>query len=378
MSFGNSFTFENCHGTHERRNRGGRGFAADRMAERVQGTKCDNQRMGPRGLLCVLLLLLPLAILAQSTGLPDPDSDKDGFTDTLEQSLLTQFSPHFYIGQQECAGLPAAFQQGVLTATPQAEDATVYGQVFPVKVAGTAAPMAEIHFYDLWDRDCGAHGHQLDAEHVAVLVEASGPDLTATKWKAVYWYAAAHENTVCDVSQLARASALGAEQEGAKVWLSPGKHAAYLAKSLCNHGCGADQCEAMKPMRTSRIINLGEPGHPMNGSDFVASKAWPLEQKMDHTDFPPGPIARLNSLPHDDIAWFNAGKHPAQGVVAVSYTTGEAIASSGQNTDAALSLAEARTGNALQRSYRNTKHALGTAVRSVDKALGGDPAKKPK
>jgi len=67
-----------------------------------------------------------------------------------------------------------------------------------------------------------------------------------------------------------------------------------------------------------------------------------------------------------------------QGVVAVSYTTGEAIASNGQNTDAALSLAGARTGNALQRSYRNTKHALETTVRDVDKALGGDPAKKPK
>ena len=199
-----------------------------------------------------------------------------GFTDSLEQSLLTQFSPRFYIGQHECAGLPAAFQPGLPQPTPQAEDGTVYGQVFPVKIAGATGPTAEIHFYDLWGRDCGAHGHQFDAEHVAVLVEASSPDLSTAKWKAVYWYAAAHENTVCDVSQLARASDLKAEQEGAKVWISPGKHAAYLAKSLCNHGCGADQCEAMKPMQTSRIINLGEPGHPMNGSDFVASKAWPL------------------------------------------------------------------------------------------------------
>ena len=161
------------------------------------------------------------------------------------------------------------------------------------------------------------------------------------------------------------------------MWISPGKHAAYLAKSLCNHGCGADQCEAMKPMQTSRIINLGEPGHPMNGSDFVASKAWPLEQKMSHTDFPPEPIARLDALPPGDIAWFSAGRHPAQGVIAVSYTTGEAIAGSGQNTDAALALAGDKTGNALQKSYRNTKHALGTTVRDVDKALGGNASKTP-
>jgi hypothetical protein len=333
--------------------------------------------MGPRSVLCVLLAIHSIALTAQSAVSPEPDSDKDGFTDSLEQSLLAQFSPRFYIGQQECAGLPAAFQPGLSQPTPQAEDGTVYGQVFPVKIAGATAPMAEIHFYDLWGRDCGAHGHAFDSEHVAVLVEASSPGLSTAKWKALYWYAAAHENTVCDVSQLARASDLKAEQEGAKVWISPGKHAAYFAKSLCNHGCGADQCEAMKPMQTSRVINLGEPGHPMNGSDFVASKEWPLEQKMSHTDFPPEPIARLNALPAGDIAWFNAGRHPTQGVIAVSYTTGEAIAGSGENTDAALALAGDKTGNALQKSYRNTKHALGTTVRDVDKALGGDSSKTP-
>jgi hypothetical protein len=306
-----------------------------------------------------------------------PDSDNDGISDSIEQSLLTQFSPHFYVGQHDCAGLPAVFQPGLLQPTAQAEDGTVYGEVFPVKMAGETEPMAEIHFYDLWDRDCGAHGHHLDAEHVAVLVEGSSNDLAAAKWKAVYWYAAAHENTVCDVSQIARASALGAEDSGPKVWLSPGKHAAYLAKSLCNHGCGADSCEVMKPMPTRPIINLGEPAHPMNGSDFIASNAWPLEQKMSHTDFPPEPIARLEALPHDDIAWSNAGRHPAQGVIAVSYTTGKAIAGSGDNTDAALALASDKTGNALQKSYRNTKHALGTTARDVGKALGAKTPKAP-
>jgi hypothetical protein len=333
--------------------------------------------MGPRRVLCVLLLLQSAALAAQSARSPDLDSDKDGLTDSLEQSLLTQFSPQFYIGQQECAGLPAAFQPGLLQPTPESEDGTVYGQVSPVKIAGANLPMVEIHFYDLWGRDCGAHGHAFDAEHVAVLVEASSPDLSTAKWKALYWYAAAHENTVCDVSQLARASDLKAEQEGAKVWLSPGKHAAYFARSLCNHGCGADQCELMRPMRTSRIINLGEPSHPMNGSNFVASKAWPLGQKMSQTNFPPEPIARLDALPAGDIAWFNAGRHPSQGVIAVSYTTGEAIAGSGQNTDAALALAGDKTGNALQKSYRSTRHALGTTVRNVDKALGGSASKTP-
>lgn len=332
--------------------------------------------MGSCGRRFVLSFLLYSVAIAAQNAQP-VDSDKDGLSDEIEQSLLMQFSPHFYVGQHDCAGLPAVFQPGVLQPSPQAEDGTVYGQVFPVKIAGENGPMVEVHFYDLWDRDCGAHGHQFDAEHVAVLVKASDRDLSAAKWKAVYWYAAAHENTVCDVSQLARASALKAEEDGAKVWLSPDKHAAYLAKSLCNHGCGADDCEAMRPMQTSRIINLGEPGHPMNGSEFIASTAWPLEQKMGQTNFPPEPIARLNALPHDDIAWFNAGKHPAQGVIAVSYTTGEAIAGSEQNTDAALALASDKTGNALEKSYRNTKHALGTSMRNVGKALGAEKPKTP-
>lgn len=338
--------------------------------------RCENRAMGRSGLLCAVLLLLHgVALARQSAALPD--SDHDGLADSVEQSLLTQFSPRFYVGQHECAGLPAAFRPGVLEPAPLGEDGTVYGQVFPVKMAGQAAPMAEIHFYDLWDRDCGAHGHGLDAEHVAVLVEASSRDLAEAKWKAVYWFAAAHENTVCDVSQLARAAALGAEQGGAAVWISPGKHAAYLAKALCNHGCGADRCEAMKPMETRQIVNLGEPGHPMNGAEFVGSKAWPLEEKMSHTNFPAEAIARLEALPAGDIAWFNAGRHPAQGVIAISYTTGEAIAGSGQNTDAALALASGKTGNALEKSFRKTKHALGVSARDVDKALGGSAAKKP-
>jgi hypothetical protein len=77
----------------------------------------------------------------------------------------------------------------------------------------------------------------------------------------------------------------------------------------------------------------------------------------------------LNTLPDTDIAWYSPGKHPAQGVIAVSYSTGEAIAGSGNDTDAAVSLAGDKTGNALQKSYRNTRHALGTSARHVGEAL---------
>jgi len=152
-------------------------------------------------------------------------------------------------------------------------------------------------------------------------VRALDEHLNTATWKAVYWYAAAHEDTVCDVSQIARAATLNSEDHGATIWISPGKHASYLNETLCHGGCGADRCENMVPLRTTALINLGEPSYPMNGSIFISSSEWPLTAKMSNSNFPGAPIARLNQLPDTDIAWFNPGSHPAQGVIATSLST---------------------------------------------------------
>jgi hypothetical protein len=308
------------------------------------------------------------------------DSDHDGLSDALEQSLLVQFAPTFMVGRDDCSNIPAEFRSEKTEPQVMTENGTVYGQVFPARTSTDAAPAAEIHYYHLWKRDCGGHGHPLDTEHVSVLVRASHSDLSSAKWKAFYWYAAAHESTVCDVSQIARASTLNAEMHGARVWISPGKHASFLNETLCQRGCGADRCEAMAALPPGKLINLGEIGHPMNGSLFISSTAWPLATKMTNTNFPESPVARLNELPEGDIAWFNAGRHPAQGVIDISRTTEETIADSGQNTTTAISVAGDSTGtaistagdstgNALHKSYRNTKHALGTSARHVGEAL---------
>jgi hypothetical protein len=204
---------------------------------------------------------------------------------------------------------------------------------------------------------------------VSVLVRASGADLASATWKAAYWYAAAHENTVCDVSQIARASTIHAQDRGAKVWISPGKHASYLNETLCQRGCGADRCQEMTALRPGKLINLGEPGHPMNGSLFISSNRWPLAGKMATTNFPENAVARLNQFPATDIAWYSAGRHPAQGVIAISSSTEDAIAGVGQNTTTAISVAGDSTGNALQKSYRHTVHALGSSARHVGNAL---------
>jgi hypothetical protein len=321
----------------------------------------------------VLLSFSPLTVWAAQEPVAQGstayiDSDKDGLSDALEQALLTQFEPEFRVGKKDCSNVPAEFFPDVVKPTVEEEDGTIYGQAFRSKSSGTSQ-MVELHFYHLWKTDCGQHGHPLDTEHVAALVRRSENGSAPGRWEAVYWYAAAHENTVCDVSQIARASTLDAVDHGAKIWISPGKHASYLNESLCRGGCGADRCEAMAPLKTTKIVNLGEVGNPMNGSLFIASNAWPLAAKMSSTNFPAETITRLNEMPEKDIALLNPGKRPAQGVIAVSGTTGTAIANSGQNTTGAIGSAGDSTGNALQKSYRNTKHAVGRSVHSVGEAL---------
>ncbi|MGA2569921.1 MAG: hypothetical protein ABSF23_05330 [Terracidiphilus sp.] len=307
-------------------------------------------------------------------------------SDALEQALLVQFAPRFMVGRHDCSNLPATFAPDVKVPTVEAEDGAIYGQVFPANPFDGDLPAAEIRFFHLWGIDCGPHGHRLDAEHVSVLVSASDHNAGAAKWKAVYWYAAAHENTACDVSQIARASTLHAEENGAQVFVSPGKHASFLSESLCQGGCGADRCVDMVALAPGRIVNLGEASHPMNGSVFISSGEWPLLAKMTGADFPPDPVARLSQMPETEIAWFNPGRHPAQGIIATSSKTGQAIALGANDTaaslskaetstDAALSVAQGDTGNALERSFRNTIHALGVAAKHVGNAL--NPPKKP-
>ncbi len=330
----------------------------------------------PGTLVFAALLMAPCVSVAQgfpADGAVAVDSDRDGLSDAVEQALLVQFAPRFLVGEHDCSDVPALFEAEMAKPTVEREDGTIYGQAFLSKSSTTDAPVVELHFYHLWRRDCGEHGHPLDTEHVAVLLQGSSGNLAAARWKALYWYAAAHEDTVCDVSQIARASTLDAVDHGAKVWISAGKHASYLNETLCKRGCGADRCEAMVPLKAGRIVNLGEVGRPMNGSAFIASSAWPLEGKMMTTNFPIGPVARLNAMPETDIAWFNAGRHPAQGVIAVSASTGDAIANSGENTTAAIDLAGNSTGSALQKSYRKTKHALGISIRNVGDALHVTP-----
>ncbi|MFZ1013351.1 MAG: hypothetical protein WCC26_07415 [Terracidiphilus sp.] len=306
------------------------------------------------------------------------DSDHDGLSDALEQALLVRFEPSFQVDPQDCAGVPAAFLPDRSKPVVAAEDGTLYGQATPRTLSGMAGRLVELRYFHLWKSDCGRMGHALDAEHVSVLIQAQPDTDGAAGWHALYWYAAAHQDTVCDASQITRAATLAAENAGAPVWISRGKHASFLNQDLCRHGCGGDWCGSMHPLSVRRIVNLGEEQAPMNGSLWIDSAAWPLAAKMTRSDFDPEALARLQKLPSSDIAWVTPSKRPMEATIAAGGSTEGALAMGEGKTDTAISLAADDAGNAIGNTYGKVTHSLKKSARAVGRFLRGGSHKPTK
>jgi hypothetical protein len=262
---------------------------------------------------------------------------------------------------------PALFEEGVAKPTVVERDGTIYGQVTPRERAKGGDAVVEIHFYDLWSVDCGRMGHPLDAEHVSVLLRAKTMDSPVEDWRAVYWFAAAHEATVCDASQMAAAKALDAEGQGATVWLSAGKHGAFLDETMCTQGCGGDRCVAMTPLAVARVINLGEPGAAMHGAVWARSAAWPLAAKM-QSDFSGAAIARLERGEGVPVE-MNGAHGSVKGTIYVANSVANGVGTSAANTGDALSTAGEKTGDALDDADANTEGALGKSAKATGGAL---------
>jgi hypothetical protein len=310
-------------------------------------------------LISALLVGTCLASTAQGALI---DSDHDGVTDAEELTLLQQFLPRFIISSTDCSIKPAEFTPFSKDPVAAADNGVIYGQVFPL--SGRAGGL-ELHYYDLWRKDCGESAHNLDAEHVSVLI---GREETG-KWKARYWYAAAHEDTVCNASQIARAQALNAVDQGAEVWISTGKHAAFLSKAVCKRGCGADSCEGQEQLSNVRVVNLGELPAPMNGATWAASSLWRLSVKMGRSDFDPALTARMESLPADEIAWTNPGKRPTQAVILGADAALDVAETGMRATDSALTVADTKSSGAMDVASKKTGNALAKSYRGVLKAL---------
>ncbi len=242
----------------------------------------------PKALFILVLVLItaPDTALAQIAGYSGADNDVDGLPDDFEQAVLQKFQPVWKFSAEDCDVLPAEFEPHLLNPTVRDRNGTIYGQVF-FRGSNSSGFFVEAHFYDLWAADCGfLNSHALDAEHVSVLILAPDSSQPLSAWRATHWYFAAHEGTPCDSSQTVSASKVNAEDNGATVWVSWGKHAAYTQPRLCNTrgGCGQDRCGDPILTHTVVPVNLGEANAPLNGAVWTSSNQWKLLEKMD-TDF---------------------------------------------------------------------------------------------
>ncbi|MGH9721555.1 MAG: hypothetical protein ACRD8O_15200 [Bryobacteraceae bacterium] len=294
---------------------------------------------------------LPVLLAACALLCFGEDGDGDKLTDNFEQELLLKFAPAFFVSQPDCDGLPAEFLAGSHQPRVVAKNGTLYGQVFP------RGEMIEIHYYHLWNRDCGRMGHALDVEHVSVLLRADSMSAPAAAWKALYWYSGAHEGTACELSSAAKASTLHAEFVGPTVWISDGKHASFLSQDACGRGCGGDRCAQMVRLTPANLINIGEPGAPLNGAVWTGSESWQLASKM-KTDFSGAVIVQLENA--GTIVAINAPRPPIQAVAAAGNT-------SLRHTGNALSTADAHTDRALDRSLKSAGRSLRRARQAVEK-----------
>jgi hypothetical protein len=192
----------------------------------------------------------------------------------------------------------------------------------------------------------------------------------------VYWFAAAHEATVCDASQVAAAKALDAEGQGATVWLSAGKHGAFLSEPMCTQGCGGDRCVEMAPLVVARVINLGEPGVAMHGATWVKSPAWPLAAKM-QSDFSAAAIARLEHGEGVPVE-MNGAHGSVKGTIYVANSVANGVGASAANTGDALDTADVKTEGALAKSAKATGGALKKSTKAVGRFLhlGGEEKKE--
>lgn len=280
------------------------------------------------------------------------DLDRDGIPDRLEQTLLDKFTPTLLLAPGECDGVPASFTPFSVTPQVRARDATLYGQAFPVARPGGGVAI-ELHFFHLWANDCGRAGHDLDAEHVSAIVSASRLDAPAFSWIAEAWYAAAHEDTVCDASSGAHARVIGAEAEGPRVFVSRGKHASYFDRGQCKWGCGGDECGDDRAIVPSRVINIGEIDTPLNGATWMHSKRWPMRAKL-RSDFNPALRARLETTTSHVIPLMQHRRGP-QAPVLAGDTALDGLQTAAESTIGALAVATRGVGRFLRTPRRKNR-----------------------
>jgi hypothetical protein len=289
-----------------------------------------------------VLFCLTVGLFSAANG---ADLDHDGLDDAIEQRLLAQFQPRFLVNPADCAGRPVAMQAGSPNPVALPGAPVIYGRAFP------NGNDVELQYFHLWTADCGRMSHPWDVEHVSVLVRDG---------RAVLWFAAAHQDTVCDVGHGARASTLAAVDRGATVWVSHGKHGSFLSEAACRRGCGGDDCRrSLEELVAGAVVNVGEADAPLNGAVWTASSEWPFGKKF-RSDFPPHVVAQIDQK---GVRFLDPARVPVQSVIL-----------GGNHALNGMGRAQNESGSALGTAAGATGRSLRTAKRWVQRRLGGASA----
>jgi len=125
----------------------------------------------------------------------------------------------------------------------------------------------------------------------------------------------------------------------------------------------------MDKLSVRAIVNLGESQAPMHAIAWLHSPQWPLEDKLERSDFTQPRMQRVNREPQTDIVWANPSKRPAQATI-LGLNDGIGGAATGARaTDTALVVVNGSTGAALGVATDKTGHSLKTSSRDVWNAL---------
>ena len=188
-------------------------------------------RMLPVGMLAGVMTLVG--------GCDSDDRDRDGLSDRLEQRLAVESMPaiHQFAEDGQVDRCPEPVPRPVLfRARPRRTESSV------------DLEHVVITYVLLYSRDCGALGHEGDAEPFSVFLARDG---ATARWQVISAQAVAHRGTPFE--QVTSGS-------GRDIWVSRDKHANFAAFD----GCGerdADVCSRSGPSApVAAWLNVGEPG----------------------------------------------------------------------------------------------------------------------
>ena len=154
------------------------------------------------------------------------------------------------------------------------------------------------------------------------------------------------------------------------IWISSGKHASFLTENLClRMGCGGDRCERMIPFSPGRIINLGEPGAPLNGAVWIASGSWQLAEKMT-SDFDDSVRLKLERLEREEVTFLNGPPPPSKALLLAGNKIIGALETGLSETETALSITSCQTGRTVKRALSEAGGSLQRSLKKVGKWLG--------